>query len=220
MKGLWIKDLKLIAQQKMTIIIIVFVGMFLMTQRESPSFAIGYISFVSMTLVMATLTYDEFEHGMSFLMTLPVSRKQYVQEKYLLALTSAVVAMLAAILMAFAVGMIKGTGISIEETLAESYAIICVAALMLAVMIPTTLKFGPEKERIILFAMVIVIIGGIYALSRIKSYFIPDLDLEALLLDLLRTWGNAILLLPFLFVLVFVGIAYLISVRIMERKEF
>lgn len=220
MKGLLIKDIKLMAQQKTTMIIIIFVGLLLMIQNETPSFAIGYISIVSITFVMATLTYDEFEHGMSFLMTLPVSRKVYVREKYLLGLTSAVVAVLAAILMAFVAGTIKRTGISIEETLIESYVMICVAALMIAVMIPITLKFGPEKERVILLAMVIIIIGGLYALARIKNYFIPDLDLEAMLLGFLRVWGNAVLLLPLLFVLVFGGISYQISVLIMERKEF
>lgn len=191
-----------------------------MIQNDTPSFAIGYISIVSITLVMATLTYDEFEHGMSFLMTLPVTRKLYVREKYLLGLTSAVVAVLAAILMAFVAGKIKRTGISIEETLMESYMMICVAALMMAVMIPITLKFGPEKECVILLAMVIIIIGGLYALARIKTYFIPDLDLETMLLNFLRAWGNAVLLLPLLFILVFLGISYQISALIMERKEF
>lgn len=220
MKGLWIKDLKLMAQQKTTMIIVLFVGMLLMIQNETPSFAIGYISIVSNTLVMATLTYDEFEHGMSFLLTLPVSRKQYVREKYLLGLASAMAAILAAIIMTFVAGTIKGNRISIEETLIESYMMICVAALMMAVMMPIQLKFGPEKERVILFAVIIIIIGGIYALTRIKTYFIPDLDLETLLFDYLLVWGNAVLMLPFLFVLVFIGITYQISVRIMERKEF
>lgn len=220
MKGLWIKDLKLIGQQKTTMIVIILVGMFLTIQGATSSYAIGYISILSFTLTMGTISYDEFDHGMSFLLTLPVSRKLYVGEKYLLGLAGAVVALLAAVLMAFAAGTIKGTGISIIETLGESYAMLCFTLIMMAVILPLKLKYGPEKERIILLTMVATVFGVMYALSRIKTYFYPDLNIDEMLIGFLQVWGNAVLLLPFLLVLAFVGISYQISLRIMERKEF
>lgn len=208
------------AQQKTTMIIIVLFGIFFTIQNETSSFAIGYISILSVTLVMGTLSYDEFDHGMSFLLTLPVSRKLYVREKYLLCLASAAVAMLAAVLIVSAAGMIKGTGFPIEETLGESCVMLCVALIMTAVLLPVRLKFGPEKERIIVLTMVVAVIGVIYALVRIKTYLTPDLEIEEMLIGFLRVWGNAVLLLPFLLVSALVGISYQISLRIMERREF
>ena len=47
-------------------------------------FSLSYMMVVSASLVYATISYDYFEKGMSFLFTLPVSKKSYVLEKYLL----------------------------------------------------------------------------------------------------------------------------------------
>ena len=39
---------------------------------------------VTAIFAITTISYDEFDNGLAFLMTLPVTRKQYVAEKYLL----------------------------------------------------------------------------------------------------------------------------------------
>ena len=85
MKGLFVKDIELMKQQKQFFILVVVMGVILnLTGSGSVSFATGYFTFVTAIFAITTISYDEFDNGLAFLMTLPVTRKQYVAEKYLL----------------------------------------------------------------------------------------------------------------------------------------
>ena len=64
--------------------IIFFTVIFLMITGINSSFLMGYIPFICCTLTMGTISYDEYENGLPFLLTLPISRKEYVKEKYFL----------------------------------------------------------------------------------------------------------------------------------------
>ena len=85
MKGLFVKDIELMKQQKQFFILVIVMGVILnLAGSGSVSFAIGYFTFVTAIFAITTISYDEFDNGLAFLMTLPVTRKQYVAEKYLL----------------------------------------------------------------------------------------------------------------------------------------
>ena len=85
MKGLFVKDIELMKQQKQFFILVVVMGVILnLAGSGSSSFAAGYFTFVTAIFAITTISYDEFDNGLAFLMTLPVTRKQYVAEKYLL----------------------------------------------------------------------------------------------------------------------------------------
>ena len=85
MKGLFVKDIELMKQQKQYFILVIVMGVILnLAGSGSVSFAIGYFTFVTAIFAITTISYDEFDNGLAFLMTLPVTRKQYVAEKYLL----------------------------------------------------------------------------------------------------------------------------------------
>ena len=82
MKGLLIKDIRTIMQQKTTLMLMWLVGVFMLFTYDSYEFSITYIMFVSGTLTMTTISYDDFNKGMTFLMTLPITRSMYVKSKY------------------------------------------------------------------------------------------------------------------------------------------
>ena len=85
MKGLFVKDIELMKQQKQFFILVVVMGVILnLAGSGSVSFATGYFTIVTAIFAITTISYDEFDNGLAFLMTLPVTRKQYVAEKYLL----------------------------------------------------------------------------------------------------------------------------------------
>lgn len=48
------------------------------------SFATGYILMVLAILSLSTISYDEANHGLKTLFTLPISKSDYVKEKYLI----------------------------------------------------------------------------------------------------------------------------------------
>ena len=79
MKGLFIKDLLLLKNQKRTLPLLVLCGI-VMSASMQPSSAIIYLAVLGSMLCTGTISYDEMDHGYSFLFTLPVTRKTYVRE--------------------------------------------------------------------------------------------------------------------------------------------
>ena len=63
---------------------------YLVAQENGSTFFVAYAIFVSIGVSVGTISYDGYHHGMKFLMTLPVTKKQYVQSKYLLSFGFAV----------------------------------------------------------------------------------------------------------------------------------
>lgn len=153
MKALLIKDWKLLMSQKQFFLVtIVIVGAFLFTARN-PAFVVSYATIMYTVFTISTISYDDYHNGMSFLMTLPVSRTDYVAEKYTFGIlmgsgTSAVVMAAAA-----AVFKVRDTGLSAEELLLSVMTAMLVAVFFLAFTIPVQLKFGAEKGRMALMAV-------------------------------------------------------------------
>lgn len=82
MKGLLIKDFKLMLMQKNFFIIIIVVACLISISSQDPTFMIGFITLILSLFTVSTISYDEFDNGYPFLLTLPFSRKTYVLEKY------------------------------------------------------------------------------------------------------------------------------------------
>lgn len=70
MKGLFVKDIELMKQQKQFFILVIVMGVILnLAGSGSVSFAIGYFTFVTAIFAITTISYDEFDNGLAFLMT-------------------------------------------------------------------------------------------------------------------------------------------------------
>ena len=83
MKGLLIKDFKLMLNQKKFFILIVLIlGAIACFLDFDYYFLIGYFMFICSLFTISTISYDEFDNGNAFLFTLPFSRSRYVEEKY------------------------------------------------------------------------------------------------------------------------------------------
>ena len=170
MKALLSKDWNLLMSQKQFFLVtIVIVGAFLFTARN-PAFVVSYATIMYTVFTISTISYDDYHNGMSFLMTLPVSRTDYVAEKYTFGIlmgsgTSAVVMAAAA-----AVFKVRDTGLSAEELLLSVMTAMLVAVFFLAFTIPVQLKFGAEKGRMALMAVsmlcFVLVMGGAVLAER------------------------------------------------------
>ncbi len=218
MKGLLIKDFKLLKGQKQFFAaVLIVMTVFLMTST-SPSFVIIYITVMMGMLTLTTISYDEHENGMGYLFTLPVSRKGYVREKYLFGImtTLPVLAVVSAI--AFLVSGIRHIDFSVEEWGGAIMGSMLIVTMMLSLLIPIELKFGAERSRI---AMTLVF-GGAFAVVYIvaKASEFLGIDWKIWLdrlngLDLPVVWGA--------FAVICGGalaISYLFSLRFLMRREF
>ena len=212
MKGLFVKDIELMKQQKQFFVLVVVMGVILnLAGSGSVSFAIGYFTFVTAIFAITTISYDEFDNGLAFLMTLPVTRKQYVAEKYLLG----------AGLTAAAWGIEAITGVickgvaELQGCLSEKIIYIPLALLMLSVSLPLVIHFGAEKGRYIAMVMWAIIFAVVYIL--IKTMGLSADAVDAWLNGLNR--GMVLAGVVLFTVIVYMG-SFWIGVRLMEKKEF
>ncbi len=80
--------------QKMSVALLPIMGIVLLLQYEEGEggFVVGYMVLLAAIFCMSTLSYDVFDNGMAFLMTLLVKRRVYVFEKYVFIIGTAVTA--------------------------------------------------------------------------------------------------------------------------------
>ena len=108
MLGLLVKDLRIALTRKFALLIILVIALIMGTSMEGP-FIIGYVTMIALMLAVGTIIYDEMDNGYDFMMTMPLTRKTYVREKYLFCLLSALVAWLVGAILTCAAYIITGS---------------------------------------------------------------------------------------------------------------
>ncbi len=169
MLGLMRKDLCLLLQRSRALVIMVGVGVIIGFSTDG-GFLMGYLTMISAILSIGTISYDEFDNGYPFLLTLPVTRKSYVTAKYLFCLLGVLAGWAAASVIFAGCCLVKGEGFRMAQ-LTEALAFLPVAGLMTAVMLPLQLKYGAEKSRLALA----VLAGVVVALGYVGVKLFPGL---------------------------------------------
>ena len=222
MKGLLIKDIRLMRSQgavllAMLILVALFLGV--ASSDVEPFFVVAYITIFLSIFVASTISYDEYDNGYLFLMTLPVTRKKYVNEKYIFGILISI--------FAWCVGMAAGTVLMIAqgaktgagEWIGGNLMYICIAWMFMSIMMPLRLRFDSEKARyanIIMFALIAAVAYGV---SRISQY-VPE-DILRNVSAFFNTLGNnGILALCAGIAVTALLISYICSRHIMAKKEF
>ena len=207
MTGLFVKDFRLMRQNRQSILIFMALAL-IMGLTQSNTFIMGYLPFCMAIFVTSLISYDEVDNGFQFLMTLPVSRSLYVNEKYILCMGSAIISWILSAVLYFVSKVLHGSVI-------DSFSDIPVIVIALSVMIPVQLKFGVEKSRIVLICLAGSIIAAIYVVTEVLN---PDTLGIILWLDSLNETGLAVA--GLIFMVVAAAFSWLISRKIMMKKEF
>ena len=171
MKGLLIKDLQLIFSNKTTLPIFVFItAMLLITgSGETVFFVVAYLTMISGLMVISTISYDEVDHSGAFLMTLPITRKLYTIEKYVLIYIGVIVGWLFSFLLCSIFSSIRQLNVQYTDMLWGSFTTVMVLCILLVVMIPIQLKFGNEKSRIFMIGLGAGVMVVVYAGKSIMN---------------------------------------------------
>lgn len=211
MLGMMRKDLCLLLQRSRAMLMMAGVGIIIGFSTDG-SFMIGYLTMISAILTISTISYDEFDNGYPFLLTLPVTRRSYVTAKYIFCFLGDLVGWAAASVIYAGCCLAKGAGLGMEQ-LAAALVFLPVVGLMSAVMLPLQLKYGAEKSRLALA----VLFGGIGVLGALGMKLFPGLP------DTLRAFpeisGAALGAAALGAVVAAVALSYWISLGIMEKKE-
>ena len=179
MKGLLIKDFRLMKVQKNFLTLITVIGVFMALFSENVSYTIGFISFVFSLFSISSISYDELDNGNAFLFSLPVTRKTYTIEKYCFGMIMGLGAWIIISMLSVAIGIGRGQE-SVGELITIAFIILPLVLFMLAVMVPVMLKFGAEKGRVavvILFAVLyLTIVMLAESVQQWGEDFLPILD--------------------------------------------
>ena len=218
MKGLLIKDFRFLVRQKSSLLIFIGIGLYFLITGVDVSFALMFTVMMASIFATSSISYDSFDNGMAFLMTLPIQKKSYVISQYIFS-TLVVLAMGGFIILLAAIGANMGLE---HLNLADLKGMIVVAAVfatvMLSLMTPIYIIFGGENARVAILA--------VYGILAVLALAIKALvgDVEAAAVELfarlssLSNWqlaclGGGVMLLLVL-------ISMVISLIGLEKKEY
>ena len=217
MSGLLTKDFRLLIQRKESFILFIVMAAF-MGYAMDGTFVVGYLTLLGATLGIGTLSYDEMDNGLPFIMSWPVTRKTYVGEKFLFSFLTAFVAWVLGAVTYVVISMVKNNPIDFIHELPGVLVYLPVILLILSIMLPVELKFGPEKSRIIL----IVVFGAIGAGLVFASGIVGAGENKISQLAALLNNYHPVMIIGIMIAvcLAVCLISLLLTIKIVERKEF
>ncbi len=217
MKGLLIKDIRLMKNMRNSIIMILLIAVSMGAYLKDVSFIITYLALIGASFTTSTMSYDEFDNGYTFLLSLPVTRKGYVLEKYAFGLLLGGGGWLLGSVIVTVAGAVRNTS-TVTDSLMMSLVMLPVALLLLSVLIPFHMKFGGEKGRIVM----IITIGLIFAATvlGVKLAEAMNIDLDAALEKLPVMGTGAVAVGAVVISVVILLLSCRISIGIMNKKEF
>ena len=216
MKGLILKDWRLMARQAklMLLFIIVFIGIFSFTSPEN-NFITGVYTMVMVMLTINCFAYDELNHFDRLAASAPLPRSKIVLSRYLSALLTGVTG--TGLILALQCGLLFFKEMGTEVLLQNAILIVTsfgVSLLLMAITFPLFYKFGVNKSRLIMIV--------IFLIPTMLILLISELFLDGkLVLPALSPWfWNTLPILLAAILVLALLLSYSISVKIYQNKEF
>ncbi|MEA4933008.1 MAG: ABC-2 transporter permease [Lawsonibacter sp.] len=218
MTGLILKDILVMRKTLKTyLLFLVFYAAMALFGVFSLNFVVAFIQVIVMMLPISAFAYDERAKWDRYAMALPLGRRTVVAARYsfvlLMLLISAVVGLSVGIALSF-----SDPGSSMVEYLGTVLVSLGVGLLIADIILPLNYKLGPERARPYLYAVfflpAIAAFGAakLGMLDGLRNFSALDQMPDASVLGLFSLVPVA--------ALAGLGVSYLISCRIVERKEF
>ncbi len=225
MKGLLVKDFKLMLAQKNYYLILVLLAACAAYFSANVAMIFTFLCVVVPMFTLSSVSYDQFDNGFPFLFSLPITRKSYVLEKYTFALILEGISLLLAAVLSVGTSAMLDGGADMASALSELVVMIplmgCLVLTILSVMIPVHLKYGAEKGRVVL----IILVGGLVALAYLVSRLMQmaggePVAVTKLLQKLERMGMGPVILAALVATGAVVAVSLAVSMRIMRKKEY
>lgn len=222
MKGLLVKDLNILLLQKKFLGVVLIIAAIVLMTMEDPSFLIGYITVLCGIVTVSTINYDDFDNGNTFLFTLPITRKLYVLEKYVLLVAVSGCAWLVSTMVSIVILYVRTEGFIVAEGIAMAVLTFVVCMLIEFIMVPIQLKYGGEKSKVVMVTIVGIVVVMGYFLKYISKRLegIVSIDVEGLLNAVESIGISGWVLIAVCACVVVMLISIVVSEKIMEKKQF
>lgn len=179
MKGMLVKDFRLLQSQKLFLYMMLLIAIILsFTMEDGSSFMIGYFTFIGATLVSSSISYDEYANGMAALLTLPITKQEYIYEKYLLGMITAVLSWMIAMFISIASLISKQQTVDLISCFENGFPVLLLSLLFISIMIPVQIRFGVRKSYVaMIVVMVLAVVAGylIYLAMTHCGIYIDDI---------------------------------------------
>ena len=210
MKGLIKKDLfTLMAYKKSILILIVFMLVFAFVSKDV-SFVPGFIGMLFVVIPLASFSYDNYSGFNDFALALPISKRDIVKSKYIVALLFGLAGILLSIVISLAAGLLQEKLPNLAETFVTAYVMAGVLVLFISILFPLIFQFGIEKGRF--FIMFLALVPFLLITLSGQNLSAESLTQYAGLIEKL------LYVIPPASIVVFV-LSYFVSRTIFERKE-
>ena len=198
MLGLLIKDLINVRKQAIwyAAVVVVFAVLSVVLKNGSFSAAIGILLTISVPLTAAA--YEERDGWPKFVAASGLPRAAVVAEKYVLGLLFWLLSAAVYVAAYFIMGA--------EDGAVEFVLPVCLPLIVLAAVMPLVIKFGVEKARAYMIAVVVVFMALYIALIPA----LKDALASGLVFSLCMAAGTLVLL----------GLSFVLSLKIYKKKEF
>lgn len=222
MKGLLIKDMRLTMKNYRMLIMFLCLAAFFVFSSTGVEFAIAYIMMFLGMSVMTTISFDEVDHSNAFLMTLPVTRKIYVREKYVFAGVCILIGLVIGDVFGLLAQFIRPSGDFSLEFMIGSLATFIIYWNLVAIMIPIQLKFGGDNGRLVTIAIAAVLAAAI--IGSMKLVELLSIDTQGIVNQLMikvKETNGMILIIPIAIITIIVTASTMaIALKIMKKKQF
>ena len=215
MIGLLKKEYYLMEGQMKSWLIVAVFCFFYSYFMNADSFLFMLIILIGIMSTMTVFSLDKACGWDTYAISLPLTRKEIVEARYLFAFLIDIGVSLACCLLMLLRGLIKG-GVNIPESLHSLFQILLVTILMQLLLFPVIYKLGVEKARFVYMAVFISLSMGVLGLSQLddNGAVLAGIRINA---EKIMQYGEiaaVILAAAGLF------LSLWLSVRIYEKKEF
>lgn len=219
-RGLLEKDFRLFFRQGSNLfLMLAFMALFfILTGKTGATFIAMYIPSVMAVYSGNTISYDENEHGYTYLFSLPVNKKIYVREKYMFSFIMTVFGWGIGVICAGIAVFIKPGEVFDLEMLAMELITFFVVQAVAGIMIAIRLRFEGEKGRIVLPIAILIIFAICYTIGSILK---TNLEFKESILNEIEGTGDLEIAIALIVLSLLVWYAsYRYSMRVMRKKEF
>ena len=179
-------------------------------------FVLSFITMVFCFLGFNSLSFEEFDNSVPYMVTMPITRKQYIKEKYLFSVLFTSSGWFISTIICFFLQSEDGFFLFFVQ----AFAILLSMILFQVILIPIQIKYGSEMSRIVLFALMGVILGICGFIAKILN----SLEVtEELVAELQNIWNNVMKyggIAGMLFFILIIVISYKCNIKFFCEKEF
>jgi hypothetical protein len=175
MSGLLTKDWLLMRSQRVILLMFCLCGVIMSVSFDQFA-GISYLVILGTMISVSTISYDEMNHGIGYLLTLPISRRTYVREKYLFSCIGSLCCLVIGMVISSVITLRPGSNATFDMTDFAMTAImsIAIACVYMSVILPIRIRFDVEKSRFVQMIVFGVFLGLTLGITKLGSFIGED----------------------------------------------